>query len=173
MSAWLVDKVHIDLLVELALRGPADAQRRGDWQPEYHAHPRVGERAEPDPDGLGRMLWGENLRSVAYRYPADEGGGRPGPAGLSDEAIAAYHFERPGYRLTVAEAMMALHCLDYQACECPDYQETPARRWLHETAFVLGMYAPGADDSPWGWDRAEIDKRRIAPISRLEWSRDG
>jgi hypothetical protein len=59
MSAWVVSRDHLDLLVTAALA----------W--DLTALPHV--------DETGRMLWKENLLSGAYRYPANRDGDRPGP----------------------------------------------------------------------------------------------
>ena len=54
MSAWIVSKDHIDLLVTAALA----------W-----------EQAVPEQaDHIGQMLWRENLESITYCYPDDPDG---------------------------------------------------------------------------------------------------
>ena len=152
MSAFLVEKVHIDLLADVAARGPRDA-RPGEWL--------MGAGARPEPTALGRMLWLENLRSVTYRYPDTASGGRPGPAGISDGQIAAYRFTAPPYRLTAVEAIKAVHCLRYQSCECPDYAETPAGKWAAEMLERLSGCVPAYAAAPWEWGADEIRQRLI------------
>ena len=60
MSAWVVHRNHIHLLV----RGLAESETVTDV----------------DLDEIGRALWRENLRSVAYLYPDDSSDTRPGPS---------------------------------------------------------------------------------------------
>lgn len=69
MSAWIVSKTHIDYLVTALIRA---------------------ELTDKSPDEAGRMLWRECLASVAWRYPNDGDGGRPGPVGFHDSEVDTY-----------------------------------------------------------------------------------
>jgi hypothetical protein len=138
VSAWLVDKVHIDLIVGATEAG---------------ADPEVA-------TGVGRMLWLENLRSVAYRYPNDESGSRPGPIGLTDVDVANYTYTEQPYRLTASQLKCALHCLNYQSCECNDYDESEAKAFIDRELPEVPTPPYGTEEAgPWGWTQADVNQR--------------
>lgn len=142
MSAFLVHKTHIDLLVDVARRGPRDIENPKQWESSDYA-----------PDALGRALWGQNLRSVRECYPDSVGDGS------TDKTVANYEFECPAYRLTLAEANKALHCLLYQSCETMDYEDTLAGAWTYKMLFLLEHCIPGYEAAPWIWDAIGVEKR--------------
>lgn len=119
MSAWIVSKAHIDVLV--------------------HA---LGKREllSTDPNTAGAILWGENYRSVNFRY--DE-----------SEAAPAYAFEPPPVAWTPNQLLKILGCYDYQTCECDDYRATEAGELV--TILQDSLAREGADEdsdewAPWG-----------------------
>ena len=65
-----------------------------------------------DPQQIGEMLWEQNKRSVAFRY--DE------PIGPAKYTFTRYKDVRPLVAFGCAQ------CYDYQACETPDYDASPA-----------------------------------------------
>jgi hypothetical protein len=129
MSAWIVSEKHIDYMVTAII----------------HA-----ELSEKSPDEIGRMLWRECLASVAYRYPGDGDGERPGPIGFRDADADEYTWaETP--LLTGGALAKTLGCYDYQSCEHPGYDASEARALVAKLQASLGDV--GYDDStPWGWD---------------------
>ncbi len=71
MSAFIVDKEHIDRIVSAAVASDAISAAAA--------------------NAAGRMLWRENLLSVAHRYPYDTGNGdRPGPCDFKDSDVDTY-----------------------------------------------------------------------------------
>jgi hypothetical protein len=64
VSAWIVARAHIDVLVQGLCEG------------EHVMH--------LDPDEVGRVLWRECLLSVAHRYPDAGDGDHPGPLDFRD-----------------------------------------------------------------------------------------
>ena len=130
MSAWIVNRDHLDLLLTAALAweltGPEQA------------------------DETGRMLWKENLASVAYRYPADRDGQRPGPHDFRDRDVDIYRFRPYPGRVDPEVVATAAASLAYQSCEHPGWEASPACRWvtrLHEHASAripacLAEYGP-------------------------------
>jgi hypothetical protein len=105
MSAWIVSNDHLDLLLTAALAwdliNPAAA------------------------DDTGRTLWRENLASVAYRYPADRDGERPGPADFRDRDVDTYRFQRYPGRVDPEVVVAAASSLAYQSCERPPGMPAP------------------------------------------------
>ncbi|MBA3875555.1 MAG: hypothetical protein C0498_01240 [Anaerolinea sp.] len=103
MSAFIVGRAHIDVLVDLAVNGPKGFHPN--WSVYYvvaDATSSAGYRSihtREDPDAIGRMLLAENIRSVRYRYtdgPTDD---------LPGFEAATYRYRRPTARLTVVEGL--------------------------------------------------------------------
>lgn len=119
MSAWIVSRDHLDLLLTAAIA----------W-----AITTAGEA-----DETGRMLWKENLASVAHRYPYDRDGDRPGPNDFRDRHVDTYRFQLypgPVDPEAVAAAAASLAC---QSCEHPGWTSSTACRWttrLREEASI-------------------------------------
>jgi hypothetical protein len=149
MSAWIVSKTHIDGLVQSGIEA---------------------EMVEPDhADEFGRMLWRENLASVAYRYPDDADGDRPGPVEFHDSDVDEYQYRpldgEPGITRRAAHVVnAAAGCYDYQSCEHPGYEHSKARLFAH--ALYKLTEQDRRDDAPWG-----IDDRDAFVVGAVELSR--
>lgn len=103
------------------------------------------------------VLARENIRSVAYRYPNDKDGERPGPC-LTDKQIVdlsvlwADHYAK--HRHLVNEPVQAIklcHTLDYQSCECPDYQQSAAARVIRQAQYTASSRLVGYDQARTEW----------------------
>lgn len=140
MSAWIVSKEHIDVLVRAR-----EAYSDSFWTRDF------------DRDETGRMLWRENLRSVAARYPNDESGERPGPIAFVDEDVDEYSYVNPGFKPTPGEVFQAVGCYEYQSCETDDWEETDAHKWCRELVDVV---ASSMYEGPWGWNAEKVRERR-------------
>lgn len=98
------------------------------------------------PDETGRMLWRENLTSLAYRYPGDQDGQRPGPAGFRDADVESYTWtETP--LLTGAALHGAVLGYVCQSCAHPEWDDSAAGALMDE------LWAPvrHLDPSPSHW----------------------
>lgn len=154
MSAWIVSKNHIDTLVWWAFE-----TRMGEARGLAQA---MGLR-----DEVGQILWAENLRSVAYRYPDDVSGNRPGPNGFTDDQVKTYVWRppraRPGQEPYYApfdpfdpnHALRQVECYDYQTCENYDYRQTPSGLLMTQLHHDLSVIAPPLTEAdsnriPWG-----------------------
>lgn len=130
MSAWIVSKKHIDYIVTAIIRA------------------EISTESTESPDELGRMLWGECLASVAYRYPDDKDGERPGPVDFRDSDVNTYVWEETPV-LAGGALAKTLGCYRYQSCEHPEWDDSEACR------LTAKLYDPDIeyDDSvPWGWE---------------------
>jgi hypothetical protein len=110
LSAWIVNRDHLDLLLTAAVG----------WKltkPEQS-------------DETGRMLWRENLASVAYRYPGDHDGERPGPDDFRDRNVHTYRFRPYPGRVDPEVVATAATSLAYQSCEHPGWQASAACQWV-------------------------------------------
>lgn len=138
MSAWIVSKTHIDALVHAGI----DAEL---IRPE-------------EADEFGRMLWRENLASVAFRYPYDKGNGdRPGPVSFRDHHVDEYTFEPldgglGASRKAPAVVRQAAGCYDYQSCEHDGYQGSKAQQFA---TLLYELHKDAEGDAPWGVDERD------------------
>lgn len=165
MSAWMVSKEHIDLLVDVAITGPRSdravspdsAWHRVSWRrdsEDWRSGVQLG--SDVTPDELGEMLTLENLRSINYRYPDTFGNAEDTPRDGEVFWPEPYRFERHGYTMTPAEALNAIDCYEYQACEHPEWNESEAKRFCEALRSALISCIPGWRDAPWGWNSEKI-----------------
>jgi hypothetical protein len=144
VSAWIVSKTHIDVLV----RGLIEAGgyfHRGIWVP-------VG---EDNASEVGQMLWRENHKSINYRY-----GER--------KSTPAYRYVTPDKFITtsrvwgnvkylepqshVDRGLLAkqLHCYNYQTCEHETYYKSRAFSVVLQLGYEASSYVQGYEDAAWG-----------------------
>ena len=165
MSAYLVDKRHIDLLLkatdqysrQFGITWSNGTIRKHFQQGEilhYAQQQRIGNR-----DDIGAMLWAENLQSVSERYPDDHSGERPGRVGLADADILAYEFTPQAYHVTPVEALKALACYEYQACEHDEWDQSEAKDFCESLRHALINALPGYEEAPWSWDDSTKERR--------------
>jgi hypothetical protein len=110
MSAWIVGRNHLDLLITAAVA----------WGLTRREHA----------DETGRMLWRENLASVAHRYLGDCDGQRPGPADFRDRHVDTYRFRPYPGRVAPEVVATAAACLAYQSCDHPGWPTSAAYSWV-------------------------------------------
>lgn len=171
MSAYLCDFATFDALAEYGTRWnvtvPTDTIRPDLLDEFYAQHPEAfqsSERLRFSLRGLSRqrvgsILWAENLRSVAYRYP-DTARNRANLPGQTDEVCRDYRFRPVGdVDLPKSWLSMAIACLEYQSCETPDWKQTVARAILLALKDAIVRLLPGygsfaatfaGSDAPWG-----------------------
>jgi hypothetical protein len=162
MSAWVVSKVHIDLMVSLGLHGIRGTEVNPDnaWS-FYWFHGKSSKRVEDvGADAVGEMLLSENLASVGYRYSEDPlTGDLPGP--INAYWGVPYTFTDPKYQLTLAEAAHLIACYEYQSCEREEWEASEAHDYCRALKEMLLDRLPG-DGGPWGWDQSDLDKAKGA-----------
>lgn len=147
MSAYIVDRLHIDLLVRLATDGPAGVPVNPGT-----AWPRI---VDLEPDALGQLLITECVASVAYRYserPTD--GTLPGP--FDRYYLEPYHYTRPPHRLTVPEALKAIDGYVYQSCEDPGWPTSEGYRVCDALRAAVSRRVDGYDAAPWTWSPGDL-----------------
>jgi len=136
MSAFIVSREHIRYLVWARYNA---AVKGRDLVPGME---------EMESDAV--MLYNANIQSVNYRYEED----RP----LESD------FNIGGPRSTeTAQVLMAIHCLEYQACEPPDWEQSPAYHWLRDLGETYERLVPGYDDAQWEISEAPEPN----PVTRL------
>lgn len=117
MSAWIVSRGHIDALVQSL----------------------IAEGLVPmsDASSVGRELWEECRRSVAYRYPNDADGEWPGPNGLTVAEIASYRFAGIEAPLDDVIIYHQWTCYGYQSCEHDAWTDARAHDLLEECSTLI------------------------------------
>lgn len=154
MSAFVVSKHHIDVLVSAAIDLEMTATTEG-WEQRVDFS---------NADAVGRMLWGENVRSVAFRYRLWFENQNEALTYQADVAAYRFHFYP---MIRAGAAAKALVCFEYQSCECDDYEASPAARFVGQMSRRLLKKLPGYEADPWGIDDAEQAARlTIRPFPR-------
>jgi hypothetical protein len=132
MSEYVVSKIDIDVLVQLAVYGPLGAQN---WL-----------ALTTDPDATGTALWRQN-----YEAAADPD---------LDPPLPEYHFEPLPFAITAVEGIIACAHYGYQTADDPDaWEQGPARQLIEHLRSALTSYLPGSDEAPWGWGPEDVAAR--------------
>jgi hypothetical protein len=131
MSAFLVSKKHIQAMVYAGMKG--------------HLIPAT------DLLATGRMLWEENLRSVAARYSEES----RAKSGWTEEAVRLSEEDFPLVLLPevaglpVVALIKACDCYNYQSCEHEGWQQSAARAFSYNLRDWLCHSLPGYKDAQW------------------------
>ena len=130
MSAWIVDKGHIDILVNATLKAAVldtDPTTRQEVANEF-----------------GTRLWRENVRSVNYRYN-------------ERKRTPKYEAELTDAELRPEDVLAAIHCYQYQACERPDWKRSWAYRAMAVLeGYIESQYPEAAAAYKNGRDGLEV-----------------
>jgi hypothetical protein len=150
MSAWMVSKRHIDVMVTLAM-----VRQHGDLLTYWWGDLRHGVASA---DELGKILARENARSLEHRY----GDG----AEMVWWNIEAYRWQRvhlpqPG------ELFRGIACYEYQACEASDWPETEAHAIVEALTARVIERVPCPENAPWGWDESNTTPDRSVSLTDM------
>jgi hypothetical protein len=162
MSAYVVSADTVRLLLAVtddhALRGLLrDAYPHHEWDREDGALRSIALR----------YILSVNARAVLYRYPDATTDTMPGDTGVEWETGGLYRpspvldYVAPPFRVydghgsqirrdLAPRVLGAAHCLAYQCCELPEWESTPAYRWLMR---VHWQAASALSD---GWDVSDL-----------------
>lgn len=157
MSAFIVDKVHIDALVtaglilprpygpmhwiwpELTEEDQRDAYQRGEpWGPRaiQLIKERTHELTHETTGRVGAMLLAENASSTNHRY--DE-----------EKWEQPYTFTELRGHPDPVIVLSALRCYEYQSCEHPGWPKSEAYAFCRNLQAVAIRNLPGMDSAPW------------------------
>jgi hypothetical protein len=137
MSAWVVSQRHIDALLTAAINSPYGVEFPG---------PTRERVTTENADQCGRALWAECIRSVSHRYPGERPDALPGPSGGGE--LESYRF-RP-CPLPAVVVLKAIRCYEYQSCEHPEWEASPACEFCADLRLAWIPQLPGYDEAPWG-----------------------
>lgn len=165
MSAYIVNRDHIDAMVTLALYGTrtgpitwfAGDPEAIEWPGTDRAHEYFAAvdaiRRTIRPGDLdrahevGRMLALENAASVLYRYPNHDNGDYV-PAWTT---YGTYEWSPLTPCPSPVEGLKLLDCYEYQSCEHPAWSDSEARRFCESLRRALIASLPGYGEAPWEW----------------------
>lgn len=150
MSAFMVGKIHIDLLVDCAFKGPRD-HRGPQGYPLYRPYWKGRLLTDISENDLGDAFIKENLSSIHYRYPDTFAKLENTPGPINNYWLQPYELTRPKHALTVVEAFKALNCYEYQACEHPEWEESDIAQFCKAFQGSLIKCLPGYHEAPWEW----------------------
>jgi hypothetical protein len=139
MSAFVVSDNHIDALVRVALCGPAEVDGSGRAPLFYGVQFAGRDITFGRADEVGAALVRENVASVNSRY-------------RETKAVPPYSYGSAGARLTAVQALKAVHCYEYQACEHPEWEASAAFKFCGDLKNSLHNCLPGWDVADWGID---------------------
>lgn len=143
MSAYILNKEHIDCLIDAALTGGYHGSDFSYYHDGDHHRVTVWNAEE-----IGTMLWEENVKSVAYRYQDSNIATLPGPAGGPSLPYKHSHIPLPVDPVVV---LKAIQCYDYQTCEHPGWKTSEAHSFCRALEHTMVVALPGYEDGP-GWD---------------------
>lgn len=168
MSAFIVDKIHIDLMIRAALRasdgtGPRmgagfrfwRTDENGDYAGWLELHPHAESMEASDycepltPSQVGQLLVNENVFSVHHRYPDTDPneGDLPGPCDAY--YMGPYVYTDPRRDLTAGEVFKAIDCLDYQSCEHDGWRKSSTYAFCVALRDAYCRKVEGYDAAPW------------------------
>lgn len=141
MSAFVVSDKHIKALVRFAA---GKHENRLYWRDENGAYSIVKDpRDVMQAEEVANILKAENVRSYCYRYPEEQATDYNAPIEL-DPFI--FYRTMP---VSAVQALKACNCYDYQTCETPDYEDTPAHRIISQIRQFAIMALPGYEGAAW------------------------
>lgn len=156
MSAFVVEKSHLDAMIRAALVHCRPYMLR--WIHGEERHDLTSETATR----VGQMLLDECLASVRHRYPGETDDTLPGPEPYWGDP----------YRYPIGllqrcpepvEALKLLACYEYQSCEHSGWWESEARAFCEAMRRQIIPRLDGYEEAPWEW---EVERDRV-PASTL------
>lgn len=129
MSSFVLSKLDIDVLMQLAVYGPIGAEF---WEP-----------MTDNPDEFGRAIWQQNANAAE---PPDNA-----------PAIEGYRFAPLPIGITAEEGLKHCACYGYQTFD--EGPADPAGTFLDQLEQRLIEHVAGWKDAPWSWDAADVAAR--------------
>jgi hypothetical protein len=136
MSSYVVSKLTIDVLVQLAAYGPAEAQP-GKWRTLIE-----------NPNEFGELLWSANYAEA----------GRPD----EEPPLPTYEFRPLPFDITAAEGLKACSCYGYQMDNSWTDHPNRAMAEVNQIRSQLMRHTVGFEEAPWDWDDDDIPTRAVS-----------
>ena len=149
MSAYVVDKAHVDTMVQAGLTYGRHSKLAWyhDHEPTEDDYPngrtRTNTRHElihESADRVGAMLWNTNRTSVDYRYAET----------MAPSDREPYHW-RHSDRLPMSPVavLKAIDGYEYQACEHAEWETSEAHAFCQALRRTMIHALPGYDAADW------------------------
>lgn len=141
MSAYMVSKSHLDVLVAIALQ--------------------EGDRKAPEgAEKLGQWLQDCNWASIEARYPEEARGKGPAPYELQTRRWKIRGIDAD----YIVSAIKVLDCFEYQACEVRGWPHSDCHAWCADLRTSLCSNLPGWDEVQWGLDNLPLATVHNGPV---------
>ena len=95
--------------------------------------------------GYAVMLRNANTQSTSYLY----GDRHPDMIGELVADFPLTMWDMDSGPVEPVQVLAAIHCYEYQACEPPDWQASPAREWIERLMYMTHRHLPGWDGAAW------------------------
>jgi len=158
MSAYIVDKAHINAMVQFGLIG--GSCNALSW---WHNDDRQYLNRETD-DHVGQMLLDTNVQSVCYRYPDDSMASLPGR--IDAEWLLPFKAYPILNTPTPLDIFAMVSCYEYQSCEHPEWETSEAKVFCDALRARAIRRLPGYDKAIRDWT-PENDGNRGARLVRM------
>ena len=139
MSAFVVDKAHINAMVNAGL---SVRYKPLHWYTkDEESHVLNDENA----DEVGQMLLDECVRSVSHRY--DDSPRTDLPSRSDAEYIMPFSF-KPFYQpLPPVQMLKLISCYEYQTCEHQEWKDNEAHAFCHALRSATINRLPGYEEA--------------------------
>lgn len=155
MSAYICNPNHHKALAIWAVAWQ-HGQRRANPCYLKHRHEQFARLEHITTDrelatAYANILYRENIRSVACRYPDDGWTDLPGPIEKPENITIAHRDMLSGQYLGLkaVEILKLVNGLSYQSCETDNWEQTAAYHLLEAIKGAAIRTLPGYDDAPW------------------------
>lgn len=133
MSAYQVSDYHINVLITWAAHNFKRGKISYYWQGKHRYITDEAKRC-------ASVLFAQNVRSVNYRYN-------------DSEPAHGFIYRTEHARITPVQIIKACHCLEYQSCETPDWQDTEAHAIIKAIIAAAVRQLDGYDEADWSLDK--------------------
>ena len=165
MSAYIVDKEHVQYLVDAAMQSASGGAFRwyhgGEWR-ELQKGDK--ERAAE----VANMLWCENIKSVSHRYPYESSATLPGTRQGAGEVVTEDDFH--GIRwlnFVPVQVAKACDCYAYQSCEHDEWETSEAKAFTDSLKESQWRRLPGYDAAEWGAPEVYANAKNVVSLFEL------
>lgn len=135
MSAFILDKAHIDVLVTAGLESiPSTNGIAVTWIGEDGRE--WARLTAATSHAVGAMLWRENYLSVNARYG-------------DNESVPDYRHDLRNRRGDPVAVLKAIACYEYQSCEHEGWESSAAKRFCDALRRRMIQLLPGYDAAEW------------------------
>jgi len=145
MSAFVVDKAHINAMIDAGL---SVKSRPMHWYPE--GKEGSSSLTQLNASEVGQMLLDECVKSVCYRYKDSEMTDLPGRTDA--EYLLPFQYKRFANPPTPVEVLKLISCYEYQSCEHPEWKTSEAWHFCQALRQSTIGRLPGYDAAPWEWE---------------------